>query len=352
MFRRMFTVVLLSVMFGATAHAQWSTSGSNIFYNGGNVGIGTANPDHKLKIFNSVVNTPAFLAEQYSSYSANADSSDIASYGLMRTSVATGASQVGTALGNSGLSYLEGNGTLQTAFGLLGYVKVTPGHNGTIYNAYGLWVDVDRFNGSVGNGYGLYVGDIDANNAYGIFQSGQNDSNQFNGYMTIGATGATGTRLAVNGNVSVSGSITGASVIGATYQDLAEWVPASSDMEPGTVVVLNHDRTNEVMPSNRAYDTGVAGVVSAQPGILLGVGGDSKEQIATTGRVKVRVDATHGPVRVGDLLVTSDRPGYAMRSIPVDVAGISMHRPGTIVGKAIESLASGEGEILVLLSLQ
>ena len=41
-----------------------------------------------------------------------------------------------------------------------------------------------------------------------------------------------------------------------------------------------------------------------------------------------------------------------MKSEPVDVAGIQMHRPGTIVGKALEPLLGGEGEILVLLSLQ
>ena len=41
-----------------------------------------------------------------------------------------------------------------------------------------------------------------------------------------------------------------------------------------------------------------------------------------------------------------------MKSIPVNMNGIEMHRPGTIVGKALEPLASGEGDILVLLSLQ
>jgi hypothetical protein len=93
-------------------------------------------------------------------------------------------------------------------------------------------------------------------------------------------------------------------------------------------------------------------VVSAQPGIILGIGAPDKAQVATTGRVKVRVDATRAPVRIGDLLVTSDVAGTAMRSVPVDVAGIQMHRPGTIIGKALEPLDSGVGEILVLLSLQ
>lgn len=153
-------------------------------------------------------------------------------------------------------------------------------------------------------------------------------------------------KLHVEGNIHVSGNIN------AKYQDVAEWVPASSDLEAGTVVVLNPERDNEVMASSRAYDTTVAGVVSAQPGLTLGERADTKETIATMGRVRVRVDARKAPIAVGDLLVTSDQPGVAMKSVPVDVSGIAMHRPGTIVGKALQPLAGGTGEILVLLSLQ
>jgi hypothetical protein len=118
------------------------------------------------------------------------------------------------------------------------------------------------------------------------------------------------------------------------------------------VVVLNRTKSNEVTPSSSSYDTGVAGVVSATPGLLLGESSPSKARIATTGRVKVHVDASKNPIRVGDLLVTSDQPGLAMRSEPVDVAGIKMHRPGTLIGKALEPLENGKGEILVLLSMQ
>jgi hypothetical protein len=158
-------------------------------------------------------------------------------------------------------------------------------------------------------------------------------------------------KLHVNGAARFEGEVTG-TLIRAHYQDVAEWVPASEDMAAGTVVVLNPEKSNEVMPSGRAYDTTVAGVVSAQPGVLLGESGPGREQIATTGRVKVRVDASRGPIRIGDLLVTGEVPGTAMKSSPVDVGGIAMHRPGTIIGKALEPLHSGEGEILVLLSLQ
>jgi hypothetical protein len=150
----------------------------------------------------------------------------------------------------------------------------------------------------------------------------------------------------------VDGVIFATQVIGATYKDLAEWVPASDDLQPGTVVVLDSGASNTVRASSGAYDTTVAGVVSAQPGLILGEASASKEMVATTGRVRVKVDATAAPVKIGDLLVTSGKPGMAMKSIPVDLGGVPIHRPGTIIGKALEALSGGEGEILVLLSLQ
>jgi hypothetical protein len=51
-------------------------------------------------------------------------------------------------------------------------------------------------------------------------------------------------------------------------------------------------------------------------------------------------------------LVTSDKEGVAMKSVPVEIGGVRIHRPGTLIGKALEPLAQGTGEILVLLSLQ
>jgi hypothetical protein len=74
--------------------------------------------------------------------------------------------------------------------------------------------------------------------------------------------------------------------------------------------------------------------------------------VATTGRVKVKVDASAGPIQVGDLLVTGDKEGVAKKSEPLSLGGVEIHRPGTLMGKALEPLAKGTGEILVLLSLQ
>ncbi|HEX8154629.1 MAG TPA: hypothetical protein VF698_15965 [Thermoanaerobaculia bacterium] len=170
------------------------------------------------------------------------------------------------------------------------------------------------------------------------------------GNLGIGTVNPT-RKLDVVGNANVSGTLTGGS-IAATYQDVAEWVPSDDELAPATVVVLDPAKSNHVTASGKAYDSSVAGVISAQPGILLGVGGNSQVKVATTGRVKVRVDATKAPIKIGDLLVTSDEAGVAMKSIPVDMNGVQFHRPGTVLGKALEPLSEGKGEILVLLSLQ
>lgn len=152
-------------------------------------------------------------------------------------------------------------------------------------------------------------------------------------------------------NLNVGGTVTGGN-IQVKYQDVAEWVPSTQDLQAGTVVVLDPQRVNQVITSLEAYDTSVAGVISAQPGISLGEAGEGKVLVATTGRVRVKVDATRSPVRIGDLLVTSDKAGVAMKSEPISLGGTHLHRPGTIIGKALESLDKGTGEILVLLSLQ
>ncbi len=174
-----------------------------------------------------------------------------------------------------------------------------------------------------------------------------------NGSVGVGTSAPNASyKLDVNGAAHVGGDMTVDGNLSAKYQDVAEWVPSTQKLSAGTVVILDAAASNHVQASIKSYDTGVAGVVSAQPGITLGEGGEGKVLVATTGRVRVKVDATRAAIRVGDLLVTGDLPGTAMKSQPVDVGGVQMHRPGTLIGKALEPLDKGVGEILVLLSLQ
>lgn len=315
----------------------------------GNMTLGALNNLGRLALISSADNGRALYMQQRAPIEANTNQTDFGVYIDALSPTSPGVTNEGTLIGAQVQAWHTGTGILRNAQGIRFFAGNLS--TGTITNAWGMQVNIVSATGTITNGYGVYINDVPATSDYGIYQAGVNDTNYFGGDVGIGTASPTA-KLHVVGNIVATGSITGASVIGATYQDLAEWVPASVDMTPGTVVVLNSERNNEVRPSSNAYDTAVAGVVSRQPGIILGVGADSSEMIATTGRVKVHVTAANGPIRVGDLLSTSDKAGVAMKSLPIDLAGTKIHRPGTLIGKALEPLESGEGEILVLLSLQ
>jgi hypothetical protein len=271
-----------------------SITNSLIFDNGTRVGIGTTNPLAPLHVGNGT------------------DNPDVAATTLL--------------VANNGFAYFTTRDSLNHVDLLVGTSAVA---SGVFCGLFGTRTHHDLLLQAAGNNYVGVAWDT------GNVQIGYGTTHPDPAY-----------KLDVNGSLNVVGNIA------AKYQDVAEWVPASSQMPPGTVVVLNTDKNNEVMPSAHAYDTMVAGVVSEKPGMLLGESGPDKAKIATTGRVRVRVDATKNPIHVGDLLVTSDKPGLAMLSQPMMIQGRKFHQPGTLIGKALEPLAKGEGEILILLSLQ
>jgi hypothetical protein len=208
-------------------------------------------------------------------------------------------------------------------------------------------------NGGV-NGFRAKAGSVSANDTIATFENSSAIQMivRANGNIGIGNTAPT-EKLHVTGNVKVTGNIDVGGNINAKYQDMAEWVDSPQNLSAGTVVVLDEEKSNQVIASTQSYDSRVAGVISLKPGVALGERGEGRVLVATTGRVKVKVDAGNGPIKIGDLLVTSDKEGVAMKSVAVEVAGgVRMHRPGTLIGKALEPLAQGTGEILVLLSLQ
>ncbi|HKR66230.1 MAG TPA: hypothetical protein VJZ00_21045 [Thermoanaerobaculia bacterium] len=302
-------VVGASPLFADCASTPWSSDNTNGVYTTicPKVGIGTTTPGAKLHVLDNT-NANSFIIMENSNVGTSAAGvlrakSDVAQVNFQSHSSARTISRFGVTLGG--------------------------------------W---NEFLGTTGNG--LAIG---TNTGAGPLVLGTASTAR----ITILTDGKVGIGTATpTVALDVVGSIKATSIVGAVYQDLAEWVPASTDMAPGTVVVLNADRSNEVMPSSKAYDTAVAGVVSAQPGIILGEGSASKEMIATTGRVKVHVTTANGAIKVGDLLATSDKPGVAMRSEAIEIGGARLHRPGTLIGKALESLSTGDGDILVLLSMQ
>lgn len=183
-------------------------------------------------------------------------------------------------------------------------------------------------------------------------------------------------RVDEEGNLLLRGAVMPSST------DIAQYQPASEELEPGDVVVIDREKPGSMKRSSQAADRAVAGVVASSPGILLGAdlqrlaeedpelwalmeqahaqGETDTERklwselkrkfrkshapVALSGAVLCKADASFGAIYPGDLLVTSSSPGYAMR----------MENPyaGTIIAKALEGLSGGTGKIKVLVMLR
>jgi len=147
-------------------------------------------------------------------------------------------------------------------------------------------------------------------------------------------------------------------------RDLASLIPASEAVEPGDVLAVDRERPGFVRRAFGPSDTGVVGVVTESPGIILGGrrsesrGGDRANTggrdadasdgrgvaVAVAGVVRCKADAAYGAIWPGDLLVTSPTPGHAMRA--------DAPLPGTILGKALETLEEGREVIEVLVTIR
>jgi hypothetical protein len=128
--------------------------------------------------------------------------------------------------------------------------------------------------------------------------------------------------------------------------DLAD----GEDAPPGAIMVIGDD--GRLHQCREPYDRRVVGIVSGagslKPAIILGrkESAVSRAALAVLGCVFCNVDATNDGVRVGDLLTTSARPGFAMKATD------SAQSFGAVLGKALRAQASGLGLLPVLVALQ
>jgi len=140
---------------------------------------------------------------------------------------------------------------------------------------------------------------------------------------------------------------------GTPARDFAVMMDIAGDKasyEPGDVLVASSTGVGVLERSAAPYSPAVVGVYSAAPGFVGGQPVSDQHTgsvpVAILGVISCKVSAENGAIRPGDLLVTSATPGYAMR------ADRDSAPPGTILGKALESLDSGTGLIQVLVTLQ
>ncbi len=205
-----------------------------------------------------------------------------------------------------------------------------------------------------GSGTGVYGGSaggsgfgVRGDSTDGVAVQGQSFGNG------IGIQGIGG-RLAgrFDGNVEVTGTLTVAVDIVLANADCAENfdIAGLEKVEPGTVMVI--DSEGALRPSDQSYDKRVAGVISGaglyKPGLILDKqeSAENRMPIALMGKVYCKVDANYGAIEVGDLLTTSPTLGHAMKAVdPIKAFG-------SVIGKALRPLDSGEGLIPILIALQ
>ena len=134
-------------------------------------------------------------------------------------------------------------------------------------------------------------------------------------------------------------TLDGASTLQATYADIAERYYADQEYHTGTVLVIGGER--EVTTTAQHGDISVAGIVSTNPAFILNAQAGSNAThpyIALKGRVPCWVV---GPVVKGDLLVTSNRPGFAARATGFEDSN-------AVLAIALENLDTPEGLIEVM----
>ncbi|WBV55337.1 collagen-like protein [Chryseobacterium daecheongense] len=125
-----------------------------------------------------------------------------------------------------------------------------------------------------------------------------------------------------------------------------------SEYEPGDILVISTDSDRTIEKSSKPYSTLVAGVYATKPGVLLteeNIDADlsGKVPMGVIGVIPTKVCLEGGKIKRGDLLVTSSKPGVAMK------ANLKKVRIGQVIGKALQDYNQSEtAKIKVLVNIK
>ena len=112
-------------------------------------------------------------------------------------------------------------------------------------------------------------------------------------------------------------------------------------MNQETVLVMEPGNTEHFGTSTKPYSKMVAGIYSTKPGMVgkraASANANSEIPMTMIGIVPTKVTTQNGSIETGDLLVTSDTPGYAMKGTDTG------RMLGAVVGKALGTLTKVKG---------
>jgi hypothetical protein len=190
---------------------------------------------------------------------------------------------------------------------------------------------------------------------------GVNFSNNYNSAAILADNNGSGGNLFLGRfnlthefRVDTSGTVYASQYLasGADFAESVAVAGARSLYEPGDLLSIDDKSDRRLSLASQPYSSLIAGIYATKPGLLASPHHmDDPElakevPLAVVGIVPCKVTAENGPIKRGDLLVSSSIAGYAMK-------GTDRNRMlGAVVGKALEPLSGGRGVIQVLVTLQ
>ncbi|MFA6428843.1 MAG: hypothetical protein WCW02_04950, partial [Candidatus Buchananbacteria bacterium] len=248
----------------------------------------------------------------------------------------------------SGGTYMEGNkGWFASTTNMYHfYVKNPTLGGGTIQNQYGLYVE--NLTMASSTNYAIYVaggnsyfggdatttGNLTVSGRIALGGASMNSTSTLNvqgatmlngnatttGHVVmngmdqaIAAAGAlTAVCIDANGQLKKGTTTTGSCVTAAHISERINVASSTSPVLDGSVVVSDPNQDETVALTTKQYDHSVVGVVVSEDNAGFVIGGIGNSYLTLAGRIGVLVTGKNGAIHRGDLITTSDIPGYGM----------------------------------------